>query len=51
MVGFKHFKDGISSLKQVTGRAHRDIERYLVGIIAGKAPPSFIIAICALMDF
>ena len=51
MVGFKHFKDGISSLKQVTGRAHRDIERYLVGIIAGKAPPSFIIAIRALMDF
>jgi hypothetical protein len=41
MVGFKHFKDGISSLKQVTGRAHRDIERYLVGIIAGKAPSSW----------
>ena len=51
MVGFKHFKDGISSLKQVTGRAHRDVERYLVGIIAGKAPPSFVIAIRALMDF
>ena len=51
MVGFKRFKDGISSLKQVTGRAHRDIERYLVGIIAGKAAPSFVIAIRALMDF
>ena len=51
MVGFKHFKDGISGLKQVTGRAHRDVERYLVGIIAGKAPPPFVIAIRALMDF
>ena len=51
MVGFKYFKDGVSSLKQVTGRAHRDVERYLVGIIAGKALPPFVIAIRALMDF
>jgi hypothetical protein len=51
IVGFKHFKDGVSTLKQVTGRTHRDIERYIVGIIAGKAPPSFVIAIRALMDF
>ena len=50
-VGFKHFRDGVSTLKQVTGRTHRDIERYIVGIIAGKAPPSFVIAIRALMDF
>jgi len=51
MVSFKRFKDGISGLKQVTGRAHRDVERYLVGVIAGKAAPSFVIAIHALMDF
>ena len=51
IVGFKHFKDRVSSLKQVTGRTHRDIERFIVGIIAGKAPPSFVIAIRALMDF
>jgi len=50
-VGFKHFKDGVSTLKQVTGRTHRDIERYIVGIIAEKAPPSFVIAIRALMEF
>ena len=51
IIGFKHFKDGVSTLKQVTGRTHRDIERYIVGVIAGKAPPSFVIAIRALMDF
>jgi hypothetical protein len=51
IIGFKHFKDGVSTLKQVTGRVHRDLQRYIVGIIAGKAPPSFIIAIRALMDF
>lgn len=26
IIGFKHFKDGVSTLKQVTGRTHRDIE-------------------------
>ena len=51
MVGFKYFKDGVSTLKQVTGRGHRDVERYLVGVIAGKAPPAFVISIRALMDF
>ena len=51
IIGYKHFKDGISTLKQVTGRVHRDIERYIIGVIAGKVPPSFVIAIRALMDF
>jgi len=51
ITGFKHFKDGVSKLKQVTGRGHRDVERYIVSIIAGKAPPLFVIAIRALMDF
>ena len=27
ITGFKHFKDGISKLKQVTGRTHRELER------------------------
>ena len=51
ITGFKHFKDGVSMLKQVTGRTHQDVERYIVRIIAGKAPPSFVIAIHALMEF
>lgn len=49
--GFRHFQEGIAGLKQSTGREHRDIQRYLVGIIAGAAPRSFIIAIRSLMDF
>jgi hypothetical protein len=51
VTGFKHFKDGVSKLKQVTGRAHRDVERYIISVIAGKVPPLFIIALHALMDF
>ena len=51
VIGYKQFKNGVSTLKQVTGRAHRDVERYIVSVIAGKAPPLFVIAIRALMDF
>ena len=51
VTGFRHFKEGISSLKQVTGRMLQDIQRYIVGVIAGRAPRSVIIVIRALMDF
>jgi hypothetical protein len=50
-VGFRHFKEGISSLKQVTGREHREVQRYMVSVIADVVPPDFLIAIRALMDF
>lgn len=49
--GFRHFKEGISKLKQVTGREHRDIQRYIIPIIAGAAPKDFVIALRSLMDF
>jgi hypothetical protein len=49
--GYRHFKEGISKLKQVTGRDHRNIQRFLVGIISDIAPKNFVIAIRALMDF
>jgi len=48
--GYRHFSDGISKLKQVTGRGHRDIQRYIIGLISGAAPRYFVIAIRALMD-
>ena len=48
---FRHFKDGISNLKQVTGRAQHDMQHYMVTLIADAAPPGVIIAVRALMDF
>ena len=51
IVGFQHFKGGITKLKQVTGRVHCDIQCYIVGIISGPSPTGFVTAICALMDF
>jgi hypothetical protein len=50
ITGYRHFAGGISKLKQVTGRVHRDIQRYIVGLISGVAPRRFVIAIRALMD-
>ena len=44
-VGFQHFKEGISSLKQVTGREHQEVQCYIVSVIADAVPPDFLIAI------
>ena len=50
-VGYRGFEDGISKLKQVTGRDHHSIQRYIIGIIAGAVPRQFLVAIRALIDF
>lgn len=50
-VGYRSFKEGVSKLKQVTGRDHRSMQRYIVAVIAGAVPPRFLTAIRALMDF
>ena len=49
--GYRHFKEGISKLKQVTGREQRDIQCYIIVVIADAVPPRFIVAIRALLDF
>jgi hypothetical protein len=50
-IGLRHFSEGVSRLKQVTGREHRNIQRYIIAIIAGAASRDFITAIRSLMDF
>ena len=49
--GFWYFKARISSLKQVTGCDHRNVQRYIVPIIADAVPKEFILCIRALSDF
>ena len=49
--GYHHFKEGISSLKQVTGREHRDVQWYIIAVSADVLPSKFMIAIRSLMDF
>jgi hypothetical protein len=49
--GYRHFNEGISRLKQVTGREQRDLQCYILVVIADAVPPRFLIVIRALLDF
>ncbi|KAH7918561.1 hypothetical protein BV22DRAFT_1024408 [Leucogyrophana mollusca] len=49
--GYRGFGEGISNIKKATGRDHRHAQRYLIGIIAGAVPTTFLTALSALMDF
>ncbi|KAG9310720.1 hypothetical protein JVU11DRAFT_9321 [Chiua virens] len=50
-IGVRHFTSGVSHVKQMTGREHRDIQRTIVAMIAGAAPPEMVRSVRALMDF
>ncbi|KAG2087600.1 uncharacterized protein F5147DRAFT_781249 [Suillus discolor] len=50
-VGTHHFTKGITHVNQMTGCEHRHIQRTIVASISGAAPPRFVRAICALIDF
>lgn len=50
-VGFRRFPEGISRLKKVTGKMQRDVQRYLIPVIAGAAPSGVVLAIRSLLDF
>ncbi|KAJ7726477.1 hypothetical protein B0H16DRAFT_1332097 [Mycena metata] len=51
--GMRHFREGISKAKQVTGREHRDILRYLIPVIAEAkvVTKAFITALTSIMNF
>ncbi|KAG1837762.1 hypothetical protein F4604DRAFT_1942034 [Suillus subluteus] len=51
VTGFRHFHGGISKLKQVTGRAQRDIQRSIIAVSADAVPSTVMTAVRALMDF
>lgn len=51
ITGLCQFPTGITKLKQICGRTKRDIEWYLVVVIAGAMNPDIVIAIYALMEF
>jgi len=49
--GYQHFKEGVSTLKQVTGQEHQDVQCYIIPVIAGAVTSQFVTAIYALLDF
>lgn len=50
-VGVRHWKHGVSKLKQVTGREHRDLEKLIVPVIAGAVSADVLCSIRALVEF
>ncbi|KAG1867088.1 hypothetical protein C8R48DRAFT_599969, partial [Suillus tomentosus] len=51
VTGFRHFREGISKLKQVTGHCHHDIQRSIIALSADAVPPGVLAAVRALMQF
>ncbi|KAG1897426.1 uncharacterized protein F5891DRAFT_1129905 [Suillus fuscotomentosus] len=51
VMGFRHFHGGISKLKQVTGRAQRDIQCSIIVVSADAVPSAVMTAVRALTDF
>ncbi|KAF7325721.1 hypothetical protein MKEN_00422400 [Mycena kentingensis (nom. inval.)] len=49
--GSRHFHDGVTRLKQLGGREHRELQRSFISIIAEAAPREVLCALRALMDF
>ena len=49
--GYRHFPDGITTLKQTSMRLHREVQRYIVGVVAGGIPQEALMAVRALADF
>ncbi|KIJ10751.1 hypothetical protein PAXINDRAFT_85581, partial [Paxillus involutus ATCC 200175] len=51
LTGYHWFSDGVTLLRSPSGRDHRNIQQYIIGIVAGAAPRRCITALCALNDF
>ena len=47
----RHFKKGISSLSQWTGKEHKEMQKVFIGVLAGIASARVIAAACGLLDF
>ena len=49
--GYRHFPDGIMTLKQTSMRLHREVQRYIIGVVAGGIPQEALTAVRALANF
>ncbi|KAG6913058.1 hypothetical protein DXG01_010002, partial [Tephrocybe rancida] len=50
-VGVKHWANGVSKLKQVTGREYRELEKVFIAVINGGVDSRVMRALRALVDF
>jgi len=47
----RHFKKGISSISQWTGKEHKEMQKVYLGVLAGAVPTKFLAAARGLLDF
>ncbi|KAF8836922.1 hypothetical protein BDN67DRAFT_983600 [Paxillus ammoniavirescens] len=50
-ITMRQFSNGVSHVRQINGQEHRDIQCRIIAVLAGTTSPSFIAAICSLVDF
>lgn len=50
-VGVRHWTHGVSKLKQLTGREHRELEKVIVPVIAGAVNTEVLRAIRSIVEF
>ncbi|KAG2037136.1 hypothetical protein BDR03DRAFT_1011055 [Suillus americanus] len=49
--GLRHFKKGILSVKQWTGREHKEMQRVFVGLLSGAVPSRVFVVARSILDF
>ncbi|KAG1761819.1 hypothetical protein EV702DRAFT_1038946 [Suillus placidus] len=49
--GLRHFKKGISTVRQWTGTEHKEMQRVFVGLLAGAVPSRVLVVARAILDF
>ncbi|KAG2150669.1 uncharacterized protein EDB93DRAFT_1083873 [Suillus bovinus] len=47
----RHFKKGISTVKQWMGTEHKEMQRVFVGLLAGAVPSQVLVVARAILDF
>ncbi|KAG1775840.1 hypothetical protein EV702DRAFT_972335, partial [Suillus placidus] len=49
--GLRHFKKGISTVKQWTGSEHKEMQRVFVGLLSGAVPSCVLAVARSILDF
>ncbi|KAG2351279.1 hypothetical protein BDR07DRAFT_1509435, partial [Suillus spraguei] len=49
--GLRHFKKGISAVRQWTGTEHKQMQRVFIGLLAGAVPNQVLVVARAILDF
>ncbi|KAG2138768.1 hypothetical protein BD769DRAFT_1626513 [Suillus cothurnatus] len=49
--GFRHFKKGILTIKQWTGREHKEMQQVFIGLLTGVVPSRVLVVVRSILNF